>query len=146
MAARTGLKENLQEISALMGLLRSDLVELSDVSIDTARRAPVMSHMRWIADRFDTLAPGLSTEPASPVRKRAKIVQTVKTAKPTKKPARRNAPSEKAVVAGEANAAAPAPQAETTAGGPPRRDEEPRPAQADAAPTELPAANDRNKP
>jgi hypothetical protein len=145
MAARTGLKENLQEISALMGLLRSDLVELSDVSIDKARRAPVMSHMRWIADRFDALGPGLFTETASPVRQRAKTVQTVKTAKPTKKRARRNAPSEKAVVAGGANAAA-SPQAETTAGGPPRRDEEPRPAQADAAPTELPAANDRNKP
>lgn len=141
MAARTGLKENLQEISALIGLLRSDLVELSDRSLDGARRAPVMSHMRWIADRFDALAPELSTDTARPVRQRTKTAKATKVTKP----AQRKAPSEKAGASDGNDAAAPSPvEAPRTA--PPGADQQSRPAQPDAAPAELPAANDSREP
>ncbi|WP_156911867.1 hypothetical protein [Kaistia adipata] len=61
MAARTGLKESLQEISALMGLLRSDLIELAETPLRSGGSATVVSHMHWIADRFDELGPALST-------------------------------------------------------------------------------------
>lgn len=62
MAAPTGLKESLREISALMGLLRSDLIELSEAPLRSGGPATVVSHMHWIADRFDELGPALSTE------------------------------------------------------------------------------------
>lgn len=62
MAARTGLKESLQEISALMGLLRSDLLELSETPLRSGGPATVVSHMHWIADRFDELGPALSAD------------------------------------------------------------------------------------
>lgn len=62
MAARTGLKESLQEISALMGLLRSDLLELSGTPLRSGGPATVVSHMHWIADRFDELGPALSAD------------------------------------------------------------------------------------
>jgi hypothetical protein len=75
MAARTGLQESLKEITALMGLLRSDLIELSEARLDGARRSPVVSHMRWIADRFDELAPALAVDagrrPAPTTRRKA---------------------------------------------------------------------------
>lgn len=60
MAATTGLKDHLQEVTALMGLLRADLQELSAARLD-AQRAPVFDHIRWIAGRLDEVTPRLST-------------------------------------------------------------------------------------
>ncbi|WEK51770.1 MAG: hypothetical protein P0Y66_07280 [Candidatus Kaistia colombiensis] len=59
MAASMELNDKLQKISALMGLLRSDLLELSEAK-DASRRAPVVDHVRWIADQLDAAGAGLS--------------------------------------------------------------------------------------
>jgi hypothetical protein len=60
MAVRPGLKESLQEISALIGLLRSDLIELSEAPLRRGAHSTVVSHMNWIADRLDEMGPALA--------------------------------------------------------------------------------------
>ncbi|MCX5568340.1 hypothetical protein [Kaistia nematophila] len=86
MAAPTELKDSLQRISALMGLLRSDLLELSEAR-DVASRTPVVDHIHWIADQLDELGDGLSDDgrrrtPARPQRM-ARASQRSSAAKPS---------------------------------------------------------------
>lgn len=71
MAASTELKDSLQKISALMGLLRSDLMELAE-SREAVRRTPVVDHIHWIADQLDELGDGLSDGAPSRSHARAK--------------------------------------------------------------------------
>jgi len=54
MATSTELKDSLQKISALMGLLRSDFLELSEAK-GPLQRGPVVEHVQWIADQLDAL-------------------------------------------------------------------------------------------
>ena len=65
MAKPVELKDSLQKITALGGLLRSDLLELSQTR-DVMRRTPVLEHIHWIADQFEAMAMGLrySSRPA----------------------------------------------------------------------------------
>lgn len=131
MAARTGLKESLNEITALMGLLRSDLIELSETPPDGPRRAPVMSHMHWIADRFDELGPALGTEAGR------RPAQTAR-----RKPAARTSPSRPAAkaVAPKAEVAPPDPAADAER-------ETPRPeAEPPSTPEPIHSDPDRPKP
>jgi hypothetical protein len=62
MDASTELNGKLQKISALMGLLRSDLLELSEAK-DTMQRIPVVAHVNWIADQLDAASATLSNPP-----------------------------------------------------------------------------------
>jgi hypothetical protein len=61
MATSTELKDSLQRISALMGLLRSDFLELSEAK-GTLQRGPVVEHIQWIADQLDELRHELATD------------------------------------------------------------------------------------
>lgn len=61
MATPTELKDSLQRISALMGLLRSDFLELSEAK-GTLQRGPVVEHIQWIADQLDELRHELATD------------------------------------------------------------------------------------
>lgn len=117
MAATTGLKDSLQEISALMGLLRSDLRELAEAPIG-ASRGPVLDHIRWIAERFDQLAPGLSAE--EPTAKSASEVPEA-----TPEPAAEAVALETAALT-EPQATPPAPAVETTPEGESSATDEPK--------------------
>lgn len=66
MDASTELNGKLQKISALMGLLRSDLLELSQAT-DAMQRIPVVAHVNWIADQLDAAGATLSNSPGSRV-------------------------------------------------------------------------------
>jgi len=86
MAAPTELKDSLQRISALMGLLRSDLLELSQTR-DTASRTPVVDHIHWIADQLDEVGDGLSDDgrkrsAAKPHRSAPTVAKRSTSAKP----------------------------------------------------------------
>jgi hypothetical protein len=61
MATSTELKDSLQRISALMGLLRSDFLELSEAK-GSLQRGPVVEHIQWIADQLDELRHELATD------------------------------------------------------------------------------------
>jgi len=61
MATSTELKDSLQRISALMGLLRSDFLELSEAK-GTLQRAPIVEHIQWIADQLDELRNELAAD------------------------------------------------------------------------------------
>lgn len=63
MTVTTGLKDSLQEIATLTRLLRSDLRELAAITLE-GRRGSVLAHIRWIADRFEQLTPGLAAQAA----------------------------------------------------------------------------------
>ena len=62
MDASAELNGKLQKISALMGLLRSDLLELSEAK-DAMQRIPVVAHVNWIADQLDAAGATLSNPP-----------------------------------------------------------------------------------
>ncbi|MCX5580349.1 hypothetical protein [Kaistia terrae] len=62
MDASSDLNGKLQKISALMGLLRSDILELSQAK-DTMQRIPVVAHVNWIADQLDAASATLSNPP-----------------------------------------------------------------------------------
>lgn len=59
MVAPRELNESLQKISAILALLRSDLLELAEAKAP-AQRIPVMAHLDWIADQFDELGAELT--------------------------------------------------------------------------------------
>jgi hypothetical protein len=117
MAATTGLKDSLQEISALMGLLRSDLRELAQAPIG-ASRGPVVDHIRWIAERFDQLGPSLSAE--EPAAQSASEVTEA-----TPEPAAEAVVLETAALT-EPEATPQAPDVETTPEGEPSATDEPK--------------------
>jgi hypothetical protein len=65
MEERTELKASLQEIAALIGLLRSDMTELAQMTPGGTRRGQLVDHIHWIADRLDKTAKGLDGGSAS---------------------------------------------------------------------------------
>jgi hypothetical protein len=60
-----GLKGKLREVAALTGLLRSALIELSDMPYGAPRRGSLLAHIQWIADRLDVVSGGLTDKPSA---------------------------------------------------------------------------------
>lgn len=94
MVAPRELNESLQKISAILALLRSDLLELAEAKAP-AQRLPVMAHLDWIADQFEELGAELTDGPA-PSRERAKTDARHRTTS-SGSPSPRHRPSHNAV-------------------------------------------------
>lgn len=108
MATPTDLRDSLQKISALMGLLRSDLLELAETRGKT-RRGAVVDHIHWIADQLEEAGDGLSDNRDRPAVKRraasakrpaAKSSSRLSTARGPAHPATSHASSRRAPVHG----------------------------------------------